>query len=264
MMKKGDRAILEALSKGESVGASRFPEKLLEHLRDEHLIIATSHGSRVSYKAVNPGAIIVPPDIAEMTRAEQVEAFGDSKIYRTRSCPGFPVNSYEPIRAVLGGVALIVDPCPGTFLFISDWQNFEIPENVIVVGVENMENFRMARRQKYLFEYLCAPVLFVSRYPQSGDLVSWLESIPNRYIHFGDLDLAGINIFLTEFKCHLGSRASFFIPKDVDKRLAMGSRDRYDAQLDRFGSLSTPDHHLEFLISLIHKHHRGYDQEGFI
>ena len=264
MMKKGDRAVLEALSKGESVGASRFPEKLLEHLRDEHLIIATSHGSKVSYKAANPGAIIVPSWSPEMTRAEQVEAFGDSKIYRTRSCSGFPVNSYEPIRTVLGGETLIVDPCPGTFLFISDWQNFEIPEDVIVVGVENMENFRMVRRQKYLFEYLCAPVLFVSRYPQSGDLVSWLESIPNRYIHFGDIDLAGINIFLTEFQCHLGSRASFFIPKDADKRLAMGSRGRYDAQLARYESLSAPDFHLRFLISLIHKHHRGYDQEGFI
>lgn len=264
MIKRGDRAVLEALSKGESVGASRFSEKLLEHLRDEHLIIATSHGSRVSYKAVNPGAIIVPPDSPEMTRAELVEAFGDSKIYRTRSCPGFPVNSYEPIRAKLGSRPLILDPCPGTFLFISDWQSFEIPENVIVVGVENMENFRMVRQQKYLFEYLCTPVLFVSRYPQSTDLVSWLESIPNRYIHFGDLDLAGINIFLTEFQCHLGSRASFFIPKDADRRLARGSRDRYDAQLARFGSLSAIDPHLGFLISLIHKHHRGYDQEGFI
>lgn len=264
MMKRGDRTVLEALSKGESVGASRFPEKLLEHLRDEHLIIATSHGSKVSYKAVNPCAIIVPPGGPEMTRAGQVEAFGDSKIYRTRSCPGFPVNSYEPVRSVLGGRSLIIDPCPGTFLFISDWQEFRIPEDVIVIGVENMENFRMVRRQKYLFEHLCAPILFVSRYPQSTDLVSWLESIPNRYIHFGDLDLAGINIFLTEFQCHLGSRASFFIPRDADERLSRGSRDRYDSQLARFESLSAPDPRLEFLISLIHKHHRGYDQEGFI
>lgn len=264
MIKKGDRTVLEALSKGESVGASRFSEKLLESLRDEHLIIATSHGSKVSYKAVNPGAIIVPPESPPMTRAEQVGSFGDSKIYRTRSCPGFPVNSYEPVGALLGGDPLIIDPRPGTFLFISDWQSFQIPQDVVVVGVENMENFRMVRSQKYLFEYLCAPVLFVSRYPQSTDLVSWLQSIPNRYVHFGDLDLAGISIFLTEFQCHLGSRASFFIPQDADSRLARGSQDRYDTQLARFGSLSAPDPRLGFLISLIHKHHRGYDQEGFI
>lgn len=263
-MNKGELAVLKALARGDSVGASRFQKELLERLRDEHLIISTSHGSKVSYKAVNPAAIVVPSGSPEMSRAEQVEAFGDSKFYKTRSCPGFPVNSYEPIEAVLGDQPFAISPPSGTFLFISDWQIFEIPENVIVVGVENMENFRMVRRQKHLFEYLCAPVLFVSRYPQSTNLVSWLESIPNRYIHFGDLDLAGIHIFLTEFQQHLGSRASFFIPRDADERLAKGSRDRYDTQLSRFGALSVPDPRLSFLISLIHKHHRGYDQEGFI
>jgi len=35
--------------------------------------------------------------------------------------------------------------------------------------------------------------LFVSRYPQtqSKDLLNWLQSIPNPYLHFGDFDLTG-------------------------------------------------------------------------
>lgn len=303
-MKRGDITILEALSRGESVGGSRFSESLLERLRDEHLLIASSHGSKVSYRAVDPAAIPLiwsgapsgsklSPGFGSpagwtpragtrdgsqveytprakigrsetMSRSEQVAIFGDSKVFRARSCPGFPVNSYEPVSTVLCGRALIIDPAPGSFLFISDWRSFEIPPDVVVVGVENMENFRMVRSQKYLFEHLCAPVLFVSRYPQSTDLVSWLGSIPNRYIHFGDLDLAGIRIFLTEFQRHLGPRAEFFIPPDADTRLARGSRDRYDTQLARFGSLSAHDPRLHYLISLIHKHHRGYDQEGFL
>ena len=288
-MKKGDLTVLVALSRGESVGASRFSEQLLERLRDEHLLIASSHGSKVSYRAVDPAAITAiwsgshfggnmsPGDSSPaecspragagwgrtMSRSEQVALFGDSKVFRARACPGFPVNSYEPVSASLGGRPLIIDPAPGSFLFISDWRSFEIPPDVVVVGVENMENFRLARTQKYLFEHLCAPVLFVSRYPQSTDLVSWLGSIPNRYLHFGDLDLAGIHIFLTEFQQHLGPRAEFFIPPDADARLARGSRERYDTQLARFGSLSSPNPRLQFLISLIHKHHRGYDQEGF-
>lgn len=251
-MKKGDLSVLEALSRGESVGESRISQQLLGRLRDEHLLIASSHGSKVSYRAVDPGAISLPggellsgsasrtlagwPE--EMSRSEQVALFGDSKVFRARACPGFPVNSYEPVSAALGGKPLVIDPAPGSFLFISDWRSFEIPPDVVVVGVENMENFRLARSQKYLFEHLCSPVLFVSRYPQSTDLVSWLGSIPNRYLHFGDLDLAGIHIFLTEFQRHLGPRAEFFIPPDADARL-------------------------QFLISLIHKHHRGYDQEGY-
>ena len=42
------------------------------------------------------------------------------------------------------------------------------------------------------------------------------------------------------------------------------SRERYDKQIKRFGSLSSDDPQLIFLINLIHKYRRAYDQEGFI
>ncbi len=139
---------------------------------------------------------------------------------------------------------------------------------MFVIGVENMENFRFVEKQAYLFKYLMAPLLFVSRYPQSGDLVRWLKRITNRYIHFGDLDLAGINIFLTEFRNPLfdtkGKRTEFFIPADAQSRLSQGSCERYDAQIARFGNLHSEDPRLEYLISLIHRYRRGYDQDGFI
>ena len=44
-----------------------------------------------------------------------------------------------------------IAPPEGSFVFIADYENFEIPQNVIVVGIENMENFRYIRRQKKLF-----------------------------------------------------------------------------------------------------------------
>ena len=55
-----------------------------------------------------------------------------------------------------------------------------------------------------IFETNNQKILFVCRYPQSNDLIKWLQSIPNRYLHFGDLDFAGINIYLNEFKKYLG------------------------------------------------------------
>ena len=174
----------------------------------------------------------------------------------------------SPLQVILGDHVLTLNPTQGTFTIISDWENFKIPPEVFVIGVENMENFRFVEKQAYLFEYLMAPLLFVSRYPQSGDLVRWLRRVSNRYIHFGDLDLAGINIFLTEFRNPLGDvdgrRSEFLIPSDVQSRLSHGSRERYDAQIARFGNLHSEDPRLEYLISLIHRFHRGYDQEGFI
>lgn len=271
-MKKTHYDILVALSEGKSVCGSRFDSELLRQLSSEQLITTIRHGSRVSYRAMDPSAIgrvfpLADPSIMR-SRAELVTAYGDSKVVATRSCPGFPVNVINPLQVIIGDHMLSLNPTPGTFTFISDWENFKIPPEVFVIGVENMENFRFVEKQAYLFEYLMAPLLFVSRYPQSGDLVRWLKGITNSYIHFGDLDLAGISIFLTEFRNPLadtqGKRTEFFIPADVQLRLSHGSRERYDAQIARFGNLHSDDPRLEYLIALIHRFRRGYDQEGFI
>ena len=107
-------------------------------------------------------------------------------------------------------------------------------------------------------------LLFVSRYPQSTDLRSWLQSIPNRYVHFGDFDLAGIHIFLTEFHAYLDERSSFLIPADIEQRLTNGSMERYNAQYHKFKNLTTSLPDLQHLIDTINKYHRCYDQEGYI
>ena len=183
-----------------------------------------------------------------------------------RSCPGFPVNTYEPIECELNGETFVIHPANGSFTFICDWQSFSVPEDVIVVGIENMENFRLVQRQKYLFEECLGgnKLLFVSRYPQSTDLREWLKSIPNRYVHFGDFDLAGIKIFQTEFERHVGERASFMIPSDIEDRIKNGSSKRYDDQFSHSGNISSKDPGVQALIDIINKYRKGYDQEGYI
>ena len=184
----------------------------------------------------------------------------------SRSCPGFPVNSYEPITCSLNGKQLVVNPQEGTFLFITDWQSFTIPTDVTIVNIENMENFRFIRQQKALFASTLAEkrLLFVSRYPQSSDLRTWLQTIPNQYVHFGDFDLAGIHIFLTEFQKHLGTRSSFLIPQDIEQRIKHGSAERYNDQYSKFCHLTSNIPTLQQLIDMLHKYHRCYDQEGYI
>ncbi len=217
-------------------------------------------------------------EMHRVSRSEQAAETGNSKLVAVRSCPGFPVNSYEPIPCRLNGEEMEVCPNEGSFLFVADWQCFSIPEDVVVVGIENMENFRLIRQQRALFSALLpngqllseeslrpdSRLLFVSRYPQSSDLRSWLRTIPNRYVHFGDFDLAGINIFLTEFRQYLGERASLLIPADIERRLRNGSAERYRDQYSRFRNLSSEIPEVQRLIDLIHQYHRGYDQEGFL
>ena len=271
------------LRNGESIPASQLRGEWVSELERDGVIVSTSHGSRRVLFAPQPEAFLQAlsafderlSDLdlmrdtlqtGETSRSVQASATGNSKLTAVRSCPGFPINTYEPIVCLLNGREMIVNPQEGSFIFISDWQSFSIPQDVVVVGIENMENFRLIRQQQTLFERTIGPVhlLFVSRYPQSSDLRSWLQTIPNRYVHFGDFDLAGISIFLTEFHAYLGERSSFFIPSDIEQRLPNGSLERYNAQYLKFKNIKTNIPYLQHLIDTINNYHRCYDQEGYI
>ncbi len=275
-------ASIQALLAGEQVAGSRLNSKLLDELLAEGLLLVISRGSRKTYRARDTEAMkrfLVDKDErfrlfeanAYYSRALMATETGNSKLVMIRSCPGFPVNSYERVECFLGGEPFPVNPQEGSFLFVSDWKKFTIPEDVVVIGVENMENFRMIRRQRRFFEeYLHAhglsdKVLFVSRYPQSTDLRRWLCTISNHYLHFGDFDLAGISIFLFEFRQYLGKeRSSYLIPDDIESRLKSGSRKRYDEQCEHFKDIKSDILELQRLIELIHKERKAYDQEGYI
>lgn len=278
------------LRQGETVPFSRFPAEWVDELLLEGGVASIVRGSRKSLKVVSRAAFDVylrskglQPERLEETvevlsgadsRAQQVQLVGDSKAVAVRSCPGFPVNVTGPLSVRLGERKILLCPCPGSFLYISDFLQFRIPSDAIVVGVENMENFRLPERQTAVWEEIAEqfgdggvpPLLLVSRYPQSRDLVTWLQGIPNQYVHFGDFDLAGVHIYLTEFYRYLGAeRSAFFVPSDLEQRLsASGSRERYQVQFERFGKMDVPDSRLLSLVSLLHRHQKGYDQEGYI
>lgn len=271
------------LRDGVKLPASRLKGLWVDYLISEGVIISKSQGTRRMLYAPNARDLCealtsINESLADLdqmrelllsgehSRSAQASATGNSKLIATRSCPGFLVNSFQSIVCELNGKEFVVAPQEGSLLFVTDWQQFYIPTDVVVVGIENMENFRMIRKQLTLFEQSIgkSPLLFVSRYPQSSDLRKWLQMIPNRYVHFGDFDLAGINIFLTEFHVHLPGRASFLIPDDIEKRLQKGSNQRYQNQYQHFHNLQTDIPSLQHLIHLIHTLHRCYDQEGYI
>lgn len=246
---------------------------------DEGLLTAVVHGSRRSYRtslAENCRIwlyhqygidsleewIRLNETPIELSRAEQVHLLGDSKNRQTRSFKGFLVQVCEPVEVRLAGTELILTPQKGMALFIEDIEHFIPAPEVCIVGIENGENFRHLEAQRSLFD--SPKVLFVSRYPQSTDLRQWLQLIPNRYIHFGDFDLAGIHIFLNEIYAYIGERAEFFIPNDIEERLAHGNRDLYLKQLEKFKDRAVGDSRIIPLIRLIHHYGRVYEQEGYI
>ena len=278
---------LIALIDGESLPSSGLKGEWVEDLIRDGILVSSSRGSKRSLKAVDGESfakaiarvderfadlesfrdmLMGGNSSGEALRASQASDSGNSKLKMRRSFPGFLVNSYETIEAHLNGRSCVILPEEGSSMFVSDRERFVIPSDEIVVRIENPENFRFIRQQRHLFES-CLPgkrLLFVSRYPQSTDLRKWLMGISNPYVHFGDFDLAGIKIFLSEFHRYLPERSSYLIPSDIEERLKNGSTERFQGNYYENRHLSSDILELQALIDLIMKYHKGYDQEGYI
>jgi len=266
------------LAAGEALASSQLKGEWVGAMIDDGILLPLTHKSRVAYRATSGDAVrqflrdrygildmeqtLAVMEGDEAVRSEQVAAAGDSKIRHQRTMKGFLVTTVEPIEATLSGMPLVIHPTEGSFLYVYDYEQFRVADDVLIIGVENAENFRFISRQIHLFPP--GKKLFVSRYPVSGDFPKWLSANTNPYLHFGDFDLAGIHIFLSEIYNKVGDRASFLVPPDVEERLKQGSRERYDVQLPRFGRMEVSDKRLLPLVALIHQYRKGYDQEGYI
>ena len=238
---------------GRTLPSSSLPRWIVDEFRIEGLITGITSGSRISYRLT---------DSVAFSRYISDNYTSGTSLEKLRTFRGFLVNCYEPIHARIRNSEFVISPPEGSAVFIQNPDEFYIPSDVIVVGVENGENFCRIRSQKYLFGD--NKVLFVSRYPQSADLREWLIKIPNRYIHFGDFDLAGICIYQSEFYKFLGDRAGFLIPEDIEERLKSGNAGLYDTQYLRYKNLNIIDSRLNGLVEMIHHYGRVYEQEGYI
>lgn len=270
------------LYSGERVAASKLNHPLVAELITDGIIIDHRSGRSKSLLSIplpasldaflfnrfaiaNLKAYINTLNQEELSRTMLVKQTADSKIKNVRVFKGFLANSYQPIQAELNGNAIVIHPPAGTFQFIHDFERFIPQPDVTIVSVENAENFSLISKQQYLFKGL--KILFLSRYPQnqSKDLVKWLSGIQNPHLHFGDYDFAGINIYLQEYKRHLGTRTRFFMPPDLEDLIARyGNRKIYDNQKANFTLEAIEEPEILQIIALLHKYKKGLEQEALI
>ena len=216
------------------------------------------------YSIANLGEYVALLRREDYSRSDLIKVSTDSKLSQRRSFKGFLVNTYEPVEVVLNQTKTRLHPLPGLFHFIYDYENFIPDAHCTIVGVENPENFRYIEKQKRLFQHV--KPLFISRYPQEQhtDIIRWLRMITNPYLHFGDFDLAGINIYLNEFKRYIPEKSTFFIPPDIEYLLrTYGNYSRYNRQKLHVDPADIQEEGLKELIKMIHRQKKGLDQEIF-
>ena len=265
------------LAQGQQLPASGLKHSLIDELKEEGIILERLSGRTKSNLYVSYGTVLhtwvhnkfAISDLqayisvaknADATRAELIEVSNDSKAAARRAFRGFLVNSYMPIDCTLSGAPFVIYPQQGSFQFIYETEHFNIPQDAVIVGLENFENFRSVEKLRHLFGD--NKTLFVSRYPQeqSKDLLRWLQSVQNQFVYMGDYDFAGVNIYQQEYKKHLKERASFYVPGNIEELIEkFGNRKLYDSQRLNDATVSEPA--IKELISLIHKHKKGLEQE---
>lgn len=272
--------VLVRLINGETIPNSFAKSKLIDDLVSENIIYRKGKHKK-SLELINEVGLqnylvnqlqindlshyVLALENEDSTRAELVKITTDSKKSKERAFKGFLVNSYDSIKVQLNNEDIIINPHKGSFVFIYDYEFFKVPKEITIVGVENTKNFSQIHEQKYLFKNINP--LFISRYPQNQnkDFIKWVNSIPNSYLHFGDFDIAGIGIYLNEYKKHLQGKASFFIPENIKSDLINnGNRERFDNQKMNFDINKIQETKILELIKLIEKEKKGLDQEYYI
>lgn len=279
LTKKTGRVLLRLLE-GEVIPASSAKSSLIEQLVLENILFRKGKHKKtielrdavglhnflaIQLQVHNLSEYLSILEKPDASRAEYVRIATDSKRSKERAFKGFLVNSYFPIVGELNQKKLIIHPPRGSFTFIYDFETFKVPEEITIVGIENSKNFSNISHQKYLFQNIIP--LFVSRYPQNQnkDFIRWMKAIPNKYLHFGDFDLAGVGIYLNEYKRKLGEKASFFIPPTLSEDLKKnGNRERFDNQRISFDTGKISETEIVRLIELINKEKKGLDQEFYI
>lgn len=273
------------LREGETVPSSALKGDWVDELLELHILGCQVNGSRRKYVVRDregfdaylvqldsrlsdlEGLLAILAD-KQPDRAQMAAVGGNSKTRLVAASTGFLMKCFSPIGCSLGDEPYELNLPPGLAWFVEDSKGLRIPADVLVVGLENMESFQRLGEYKEWFEpWLSADerrILFVIGFPGRKALVNWLKTIPNRYLHFGDFDLSGIQIFEGNFRKVLGDRATFLIPDDVEERIRMGSQERYDKQWTQTRHLRSDLPELQRLIELIHRYKKGYDQEGYI
>ncbi len=104
-------------------------------------------------------------------------------------------------------------------------------------------------------------ILFVVINPY---MLEWISDLKNEYIHFGDYDLAGINIYLNKVvpKLNMSKKYSMFIPDNIESLIKKhGNSELYEKQL-QYKNLVTQDNKINDLIEIIKHEKKAIEQEG--
>lgn len=199
------------------------------------------------------------------SKSDMVRVSGDAKLKKSTSLDGFLLKAYDDITATINKQSINLKNVNEVSLHINDWRNFQVDDTATIVVVENSENFKLIHKQKRLFKGL--KPIFLFRFANSTAISTWIGQVKNDYLHFGDFDLKGIHIYITEFKQKINnpSRCRYYIPDGIENMIKKGNPERYYKQKQNLKNFDFSLHtEISNLVNIINNHKKGLDQEFLI
>jgi len=198
------------------------------------------------------------------SRDEIADNYSHTKRVESKSFNGLMISVFDKLEINYNDKKQYFYALDGSGLFLHYTSKLQLDDDVIVVGVENPQVLWYINNYKHLFEndkkylFLC-----ISEYKTTYQY-KWLESFSGEYIHFGDFDLAGINIYLNTIvpKLKKAKSHSFLIPDNIYEIIKKKNYMLdYSNQTKYLNITSKEDKNLQKLIEFIKSHKITIEQE---
>lgn len=213
------KKLLEEFMRCNGVYISGKPQQI--YLNDEEALLGVIKTNGYKVNSIEDLDYFIKENENPKSRDEIADNYSHTKRVESKSFNGLMINVLDKLEVTCNDKKQYFYPMEGMGLFIHYTSKLEVYDDVILVGVENPQVVWYINKYKHLFnkekKYL---FLSISEYKTTYQY-KWLESFYGKYIHFGDFDLAGINIYLNTIVPKLKNckSHSYLIPDDIYKKM---------------------------------------------
>jgi len=254
-----NKEIITQLKSNGAIKIDGTPKRKIVHLLKSENIFLFLKNSSYNINSLEDIESFVEEVIETQAPRDTIQKWRtNGKRDKSESLKGLYVSSLTDTTIRVDDKEFIVLPTNGVGYFLFHTQKIEVSPETIIVGVENYQVIWFAQKYQQFFD---KNVLFVYTSPY---MFKWIEDLENEYIHFGDYDLAGINIYLNTIVPRLKKckKHSMFIPENIEYLIKEHGDEELYEQQTRYKNLVVNDREISTLKNIICKYKKSLEQEG--